>query len=165
MIGGQAFSYRFRERYTQRRVAMTPEELKEPWNLRQGRTTKVVRQDTGELILAIHAEAFPWHVKREWKDGPDRPLEAQLGEIVGGLEAMAESSRARQVEADAEARRRAVAERERYEAEQRRRRDENRFARLRKLAAAQTEAERVAGFVARCANSSETNPRSKRRPG
>jgi hypothetical protein len=148
VIAGRPFSYKFRQRYTQRRLAMTPAELKDPWNVSQGRTTKVLREDTGELVLAVSSEEFSWHIKRQWKDGPATRLEALLGEVVIGLEDMAARADATKTQRDEEDRQRAISERKRYEDEQRRKLDANRFKRLRELAKQRRDAETVRGLIA-----------------
>jgi hypothetical protein len=145
VIEGQTFRYVLSERVSQRRVALSDAELKDPENVSMHRRFRQIREATGHLQLAVTG---PFAEKQRWSDDADGLLEDRLSEIVKGLETLGGAAKATKTRRDELERQRLIEERERYEARQRRLRDQNQWRRLRELANRREEAERLRSFIA-----------------
>lgn len=146
VVAGQPISYMLRERYTQKRRLLTPEELKDPENIRSGRKWVQPQIMTGELRLI--AEASSAWAKAEWQDKPSLPLEDQMGEIIKGLESLSVKASEALARRREEERKQWEEQALRREAEQETRRDSEQWARLRDLAVRSEEAQRMTSFLA-----------------
>ena len=129
-LNGEQLSMRLRERLNRVPHVMTKDERLrferhgwEPY-------TKYDFHPSGDLHLEVGKAGYSW-VSKTWKDGKRRKLEQQLGEIVGGLEALAESERLDRIRRAEEERVRAEQARRLEEERRRREEDAKRFAQLR----------------------------------
>jgi hypothetical protein len=127
---GERLSMRLRERLNRVSHVMTKDERRrferdgwEPY-------TKYDFHPSGELHLEVGKAGYSW-VSKTWRDGKRRKLEQVLGEIVGGLEALAESNRLDRLRRAEEERVRAEEARRREEERRLREEEAKRFAQLR----------------------------------
>lgn len=126
------------------RVPLSPEELRSPLNIADGRTTKSIRKPTALLVLLANAE-FGQRPQR-WPESSGR-LEDRVDAIVMQFERMAKRAAARRIEL-AELHREMAAEiARRNERQARDRKEAADWERLRGLAADWSEAQRLRRFI------------------
>lgn len=145
VVAGRSITYGIRERYRQRREPLSREEALESWNVSMNRTHRQVRVMTGVLALTLDGGEWP---RPQWEDKAGNPLEAQIDDIVAGLENAASQAGEREAQRRAE-------ERRYYEEQQRREaarlqavEEENRWRRLRELAGQVEEARQMRALLA-----------------
>jgi hypothetical protein len=117
------------ERTRQFRRYLADEERRKQGDLSTGRRWTQERQPTGELVLRTK-EQGGYERPQEWGDKPDRPLELQLNEVLGGIAGMFEVVRLRRVRQAEERKERWAAEQERQRREMERKRELIRCRRL-----------------------------------
>lgn len=147
VVSGEKLSYALRERIRQRKEPLSPAEAKDPLNVSLNRRWKQLREPTGELTLAVEGE-FKWTAKASWTDMPDQPLEAQLGAIVVGIEAVASVAAQERAKLREAEQRRWEEEQRRAAVQRARKLDDNRWRKVREMAAAFEEADRLRRFIA-----------------
>jgi hypothetical protein len=101
---------------------------------------------SGEFVVEAGRPDYSW-VHKTWKDGKRRKLEQQLGEIVGGLEVLAETFRLDRIRRAEEERLRAEEARRREEERRRQEEESKRVERLRRDAALWREANLVREYL------------------
>jgi len=151
-VGGQSLDFTLLPHITYRREPLTAAEMADPSNGNRKRRYRQVREETGELELALK-DAFG--AKGVWHDDGEQLLEVRLGEVVLGIEDLAQAAADRQVRQAEEERLRWQEERRRAELESLRRREENQWRRLRELAQRDEEVQRVRSFMAKVRAQSE----------
>lgn len=161
-IAGEQITFALRERIRQRKEQLTPAELKDPNNAALNRRWRQVREPTGQLMLTAEAE-YRRLGKTTWSDEAEQSLEAALGKVVVGLEAIAtvaanhrsadrEAERLRQQEYDRRAR-----------LERLRRQDDKRWLKVREMAATLEETDRLTRFLDVVAAAMEKLPEAEPR--
>ena len=142
--GQEKIEFTLRERERQRRVELTKEQKKDPYNL--GRTWKQVREATGELVFRIRSLQYSI-AQADWRDGPDHLLEDQLNAIVTGFIVAGEVLRRQRLERQEVARRYAEAERERWKQEELRKKEAERVQELLRCVSAWRQAAEIRAYV------------------
>lgn len=151
-VGRESLEFSLMPRFTVRRDPLTAAEMADPRNGNGRRRYRQVREKTGELEFVVK-DAFD--AKGTWHDDGEQLLELRLGEVVLGIEDLAQAAADRQSRRAEEERVRWQEERRRAEVESLRRREENQWRRLRELAQRDGEVQRVRSFMAKVRAQSE----------
>ncbi len=116
--------FELREKYRQVRRPLTDDEKK--WGFNPDRPWRQEMQPSGMLTFTIktHLESGLTHA---WIDKPDRPIEAQLPDIVATLLVAGPILKERRRQHEEAEKRRLETERRRYDEQQRRQKDDNRW--------------------------------------
>lgn len=145
LIDGQNVSWRIREGYKRRQVALEGKEARDPFNISMGRTSKQVDTGTGLLIVFLTAR-YASDVRIEEK--PGKPFSGRVHELLDRMKASATYAAQRQEEDNIAWRRRV----DRQEAARRYeillKREESRWAQLRQASNERVEIERLRATVA-----------------
>jgi hypothetical protein len=129
-IGRNTVEFTLHEHIRQVRRLLTDEEKAKAYSSRQ--RWRQERIPTGALIFALKTFLVPG-LSKEWRDG-ERPLDAQIGEIIAVLTVAIQILEKRRLEAEAAERRRWQEEARRREERDRQARDRNRWRRFIELA-------------------------------
>jgi len=92
VIYNETLEFSCDEYHRQRRVPLTEEQLRDPFNVSRGSTWTQVKEPTGKLQFRIKSYFYS-DKNTKWIDQPDLPLEQQLKSIIVGLLTTAEIKR------------------------------------------------------------------------